>query len=139
MMNEQENVQVIKQMFAAFGQGDIPTILGILAEDVDYQSPVTRTEPVEISWARPRHSREEVALHFKELAEKVQPEPLEPLEFTAQGDRVVVEGRNRGTVRSTGRTYEHDWVMVFTLRDGKIRRFRHYYDTADIMVAFQRE
>jgi len=63
-----------------------------------------------------RHSREKVALHFKELAEEVQPEPLEALDFTAQGDRVIVEGRNRGTVRSTGRTYGHDWVMVFTLR-----------------------
>jgi hypothetical protein len=42
-------------------------------------------------------------------------------------------------VKSTGRTYEHDWVMVFTLRKGKIVRFRHYYDTADIVVAFRRE
>jgi len=138
MMSEQENVQVVQQMFAAFGQGDISAVLDMLAEDVDYQSPVTRTEPVEISWAKPRHSREEVALHFKELAEKVQPEPLEPLEFTAQGDRVIVEGRNRGTVRSTGRTYEHDWVMVFTVRESEIVRFRHYYDTADVVMAFHR-
>jgi len=137
MMSEQENVQVVQQMFAAFGQGDIPTVLGLLAEDVDYQSPATRTEPVEISWAKPRHSREEVAIHFKELVEKVQPEPLQPSEFTAQGDRVIVEGKNRGTVKSTGRTYEHDWVMVFTLRDGKITRFRHYYDTADVVTAFR--
>ena len=138
-MNEQENMQVVQQMFTAFSHGNITAVLDMLAEDVDYQSPATRTEPVEISWAKPCHSREEVALHFKELAEKVQPEPLEPLEFTAQGDRVVVEGKNRGTVRSTGRTYEHDWVMVFTLRDGKIRRFRHYYDTADVVAAFRSE
>ena len=135
-MDEKENVQVVQQMFTAFGQGDIPNVLGLLAEDVDYQSPATRTEPAEISWAKPCHSREEVALHFKKLAEKVQPEPLEPLEFIAQGDYVVVEGKNRGTVRSTGHTYEHDWIMVFTLRDGKITRFRHYYDTADIVTAF---
>jgi len=57
MVNEQENVQVVKQMFTAFGQGDIPTVLGLLAEDVDYQSPVTRTEPVEISWSKPRLRR----------------------------------------------------------------------------------
>jgi hypothetical protein len=62
---------------------------------------------------------------------------METLEFTAQGDRVVVEGRNRGSVRSTGCTYEHDWVMVFTVRGGKIVRHRHYYDTADILVAFR--
>ncbi len=138
MMKEQENVQLVQQMFAAFGQGNLPAVLETLAEDVDWQSPTTRTQPTEISWAKPRHSREEVATFFKELLEKVQPERLETLEFTAQGDRVIVEGRNRGTVKSTGRAYEHDWVMVFTLREGKIVRYRHYYDTADIVVALSR-
>lgn len=59
------------------------------------------------------------------------------MEFTAQGNRVVVEGRNRGTARTTGRTYEHDWVLIFTLDDGKVVRFRHYYDTADVSAAFK--
>lgn len=138
MTKEQENVPVVQQFFANFGQGNLPAALDTLAEDVDWQSPVTRTEPEEISWAKPRHSREEVAAFFKEMLEKVQPERLETLDFTAQGDRVIVEGRNRGTVKSTGRTYEHDWVMVFTLLKGKIIKLRHYYDTADIVVAFQR-
>jgi ketosteroid isomerase-like protein len=136
-VSEQENVQVVQQMYAAFGQGNLPAVLETLAEDVDWQSPVTRTEPSEISWAQPRRGREQVGQYFGELLENVEPEQLEPLEFTVQGDRVVVEGRNRGRVRSTNRPYEHDWVMVFTLREGKIARFRHYYDTADVAVAFR--
>jgi ketosteroid isomerase-like protein len=135
-MNEQENVQVVQKLFAAFGQANIPSALDILAEDVDWQSPVRRSPPSEISWAKPRHGRAEVAKFFAELSEKMQIELMETLEFTAQGDRVVVEGRNRGSVRSTGRTYEHDWVMVFTVRGGKIVTHRHYYDTADILAAF---
>ena len=138
-MSEEENVRVVQQMFAAIEQGNIPVALNILAEDVDWQSPVTRTKPREISWAKPRHGREEIAKFFKELSEKMQIERMEVLEFTAQGDRVVVEGKNRGTVKSTGHTYEHDWVMVFTVRGGKIVRHRHYYDTADILVAFRSE
>jgi len=136
-MNEQENVQVVQKLFAAFGQASIPAALDILAEDVDWQSPVSRSPPSEISWTRPRHGRAEVAEFFTELSEKMQIERMETLEFTAQGDRVVVEGKNRGNVRSTGRTYEHDWVMVFTVRGGKIVKHRHYYDTADILVAFR--
>ena len=69
----------------------------------------------------------------------MQLERVEALEITAEGDRVVVEGRNRGTVRSTGRNYEHDWVMVFAVRGCKIVRNWHYYDTADILVALRRE
>ena len=136
-MNEQENVQVVQQLFAAFEQGKITVALEILADDVDWQSPVTRARPGKISWATPRHGRKEVAEFFKELSEKMQIERMETLDFTAQGDRVVVEGKNNGTVRSTGRTYEHDWVMVFTVRGGRIVRHRHYYDTADILVAFR--
>jgi ketosteroid isomerase-like protein len=122
-------------MFAAFDEGDIQVGLNIYSENVDFQSPVTRTNPPEITWAKPRHSRGEVAEYFKELFEKVQPERLETIWFTAQDDRVVVEGKNRGTVKSTGRSYEHDWVMIFTVQDGEIVRFRHYYDTADIVTA----
>jgi steroid delta-isomerase-like uncharacterized protein len=139
MMNEQENVKVVQKMYAAFGQHDLPAVLNTLADDVEWQSPVTRSITEEISWAKLRHSREEVAIFFKELFEKVQPEQLETLELTVQADRVIVEGKNRGTVRSTGRTYEHDWVMVFTLHQGKIARLRHYYDTNDVMVAFRSE
>lgn len=136
-MNEQENVKVVRQMFVAFDQRDLPGALNTLANDVYWQSPVTKGESKEISWSKPRHNREEVALFFKDLFEKVQPERMETLEFTAQGDRVIVEGKNRGTVRSTGRAYEHDWVMVFTLKESKIIRLLHYYDTADIVAAFR--
>jgi ketosteroid isomerase-like protein len=48
---------------------------------------------------------------------------------------VVVEGRNKGTVLATGETYDHEWVMVFTIRDGKVVRFRDFYDPADIEAA----
>lgn len=57
--------------------------------------------------------------------------------FTAADDRVVVEGLNRNTARATGRPYEHRWVMLFTIRDGQIARFRHYYDPADITHALE--
>lgn len=55
--------------------------------------------------------------------------------FTASADRVVVEGHNKGTVLATGKVYEHDWVMIFTIRDGQVVRFRDYYAPADIEVA----
>jgi ketosteroid isomerase-like protein len=38
-----------------------------------------------------------------------------------------------------GRTYEHDWVMIFSVRDNKIVRFRHYYDTGDLVGSFRGE
>jgi ketosteroid isomerase-like protein len=48
---------------------------------------------------------------------------------------VVAEGSNAGTVLATGERYDHDWLMVFTVQDGKVARFRHFYDPGDIEVA----
>jgi len=137
-MEEHNNIQLIQEHFAAFGRGDLQSALNMVADTVDWQSPVTRNRPAEITWAAPCHSREEVKQFFQDLSEKVQPEKFEITGFIAQDDKVVVEGHNRGKIKSTGKSYEHDWVMVFTLRDGQIVNHRHYYDTADVTIAFQK-
>ena len=132
-----DNVALVHAFYATLGRGDLPGVVEFVAELVDWQSPVTRAHPSDISWSSIRHTRQEVAEFFKELGGKVKPEGFELSTISAQDDRVVVEGRNRGTVRATGLTYEHDWVMIFTIRDDRIARFRHYYDTADLVGAFR--
>ena len=128
---------VVQDFFAALGRGELEALIEMVAEDVDWHSPVTRTHPPEIPWSSIRRSREEVAAFLNELGSIVRPEGFVVHQMTAQDDRVVVEGTNRGTVRDTGRAYEHDWVMLFTVRDEKIVRFRHYYDTADLVGALR--
>lgn len=135
-MGERENIAVVKKLLEAVGQGDIQAIMGGLAEDVEWQSPVTRSEHTGITWSRQRHGRAEVLEFFAELNQKSKLKPFEDLVFTAQDDRVVLEGKNRGSARRTGKQYEHNWIMVFELQDGKIIKNRHYYDTADIESAF---
>ncbi len=138
-MGERENVEIVRRLFAAGGRGDTQAVRDALTDDVEWQSPVTRVKHRGITWSRARRGREEAMEFFRELSQKSRIEPFRDLRFTAQDDRVVVEGRNRGTSLSTGRTYDHDWVMVFVLRDGKICEQRHYYDTADIESAFVEE
>ena len=137
-MGNNENIELIKTLFKAFGQGDIPTVLKMLCEEVEWQSPVSRiTDRETISWASLRKGSEEVAQFFKELGEKMKPEPFQIHGYTAQNDTVVVEGSNKGIVRSTSSVYEHDWVMVFTVSHGKIMSCHHYYDTADLEISFK--
>ena len=132
-----DRVAVVRNFYATLERGDLPQVINLVEEEVDWQSPVTRAHPPEIPWSTIRRTRQEVAAFFKELGQDVKPEGFELLKITAQDDRVVVEGKNRGTVRRTGRTYEHEWVMVFSIRGDKIVRFRHYYDTADLVGAFR--
>jgi uncharacterized protein len=135
-MGEEQNERVVRRLFEAFGRGDIPAALEFFAEDVEFRSPVTRTGHDILPWARPRRGRREVLQFFSEMGAEVAPEPFQVLSMISKGDTVVVEGRNIGTVRSTGKGFTHDWVMVFTFRDGKITRNDHYYDSADLMAAY---
>ena len=132
-----DNITVVKEFYAALGRGELPAAIDLVAEDVDWQSPVTRTHPPEIPWSSIWRTKQEVAVFFKQLGQTVKPEGFEILDITAQDERVVVEGKNRGTVHANKRAYEHDWVMLFTIRDGKIVRFRHYYDTGDLIPIFR--
>jgi ketosteroid isomerase-like protein len=38
-MGTQENLQVVKDGYAAFSRGDIPALLALMAEDVEWQIP----------------------------------------------------------------------------------------------------
>jgi len=125
-MTEQSNVQLVQQAYAAFGRADIDGILQTLAESVDWFIP----GPIGmIPFAGRRHGPQEVAAFFGVLASTQTAERFEPLEFIASGNRVVVLGTQRWYVHSTGRTYEDEWVHLFTIENGKITVFAEYHDT----------
>jgi ketosteroid isomerase-like protein len=130
-MSEQENVKVVREMFEAFRRGDLKGVLDQLTEDVEWRI----GGPTEVTYAGIRHGRQKVAEFFKTLGEASEFEEFNPQEYIAQGDRVVVLGHERQRVRATGLVAENDWAMVFTLRDGKIAKFRNYEDTAAVATA----
>lgn len=132
-MSAESNVEFIKGLFAAFGRGDIGYVVDAHADDILMESPVSRTSTLQ--WAGVRRGRQELVDYFETMAAHVRPEAFRDVVFTASGDRVVVEGSNGGTVLATGERYDHEWVMVFTIQDGKVARFRHFYDPGDIEAA----
>jgi ketosteroid isomerase-like protein len=131
-MNQEDNVRVVQGLFAAFGRGDVPAVLQMLTEDVEWSVPGAPANP----FGGARHGREGVIRFFEALAQSVEHEAFEPQEFIAQGDRVVVLGRERLRARSTGRVVEQDWAMAFRFQEGKIRSLTIYEDTAALVDAF---
>jgi len=129
-MTAEANIEFVKELFAAFRRGDFTDVINAHAEDVLMEAPVSRTSTV--PWAGQRRGRQELVEYFKALEANVSPDAFRDVVFTSSGDRVVVEGSNSGTVVATGDRYDHDWVMVFTIRDGEVQRVRHFYDPADI-------
>ena len=48
---------------------------------------------------------------------------------------MVVLGQSKGRIKATSRTFEVQWAMAFTIRDGKVSKFREYTDTAALAAA----
>ena len=126
------NVDVVQETYEAVGRGDIPALLDLLTDDVEW----TLQGPSVIPFAGTRRGREGVAEFFSLVGETLEFEQFEPREFVVQGDTVAVLGYERSLIKSTGRTLEQEWAHVYTLRDGKISKFRAFEDTAVLVVAF---
>jgi uncharacterized protein len=132
-MGEADNTRVVQQMYVAFARGDIAALLDAVADDVDWQW----LGPADLPYAGSRQGRAQVAQFFSDIDQAIEVQQFVPQEFIAQNDRVVVLGHERSRVRSTGRTFEQEWAHVYSLRDGKVVRFRGYEDTAAQVAAFR--
>ena len=125
-------VTVVQRVYECFGRGDIPGVLNLLAEEVDWLAPGS----VEVPWAGRWRGRTQVGGFFAAVGASADVELLEASEFLGSGNRVVVLGRARLRPKSTGRVYDADWCHVWTVKDGKITVFREYTDTAAVNGAF---
>ena len=125
------NADVVRETYEAVGRGDIPALLDLLTDDVEW----TFQGPSVIPFAGTRRGREGVAEFFSLVGENLDFELFEPREFVAEGDTVVVVGFERSHVRPTGRTFEQEWAHVYALRDGKIATGLFLEDTAAYVEA----
>jgi len=133
-MSEQENVRTVIDAYSSFKTGDIEGVLKVLTEDVEW---ITPGPPELMPIAGKRRGRQQVAEFFSTLNEQEDVELFEPEEYIAQRDKVVALIKYRGRVRATGKKVEADLVHLFTFTNGKVKRFREYYDTAATMDAYK--
>ena len=131
-MSIQENIQVVKDFFAAMGGGDRQGLLALCAEDFEWIIPGE-------GWPLAGTHRGHAGL--ADVLQKACAEletAMEPPEFVAQGDRVLVVGFATGKVKATNRTFEDHFVFAITVRNGKLANIREYVDTQALARASQR-
>ena len=62
---------------------------------------------------------------------------LQSKQFLTDNDTVAVVGYTKCLAKSTGKSYETDFVHLVTLKDGKIIRFQEFFDTYAAAEAFK--
>src|ERR1051326_7125388 len=119
------NKKIIQQMYADFGQGNVPAILNALSDDIIFDTP----GPSLIPWAGIRKGKSGAEEFFKQVGTSASYSRFEPHEFIEDGDKVASVGSADFTSSSSGKKGSSAWIMVWTLRDGKAVHVTNLWDT----------
>src|ERR1700674_3633425 len=123
-MSTEENVQIVKDFFAAIGRSDRQAVQALVVEDIEWIIP---GEDWPLAGTHRGHAG--LADVLQKASEEIEMTYPEPPEFVAQGDRVLVVGVATGKIKATNRAFKDNWVFAITVQKGKVTKIREYIDT----------
>jgi ketosteroid isomerase-like protein len=103
-----------------------------LAPDIVWENPL----PDAIPFGGRFEGHEGCARYLTHLSDAIEMEDFAIDDTIAEGNRVVLIGRETSRVKKTGRRYTMGWVHVVHVRDGLVTRVHEYNDTAAMAAAF---
>jgi ketosteroid isomerase-like protein len=116
------NTKVIEAAYDAFGRGDIPALLDLIDEDVEWTSPRTLPQGGEY------HGKPEVVRFFENVGAAWDPLTIDVEAIDEVGAELVVGVVRLDGTRRGGKPDGYGSAHVFTVRNGRICRFREYTD-----------
>lgn len=126
--------EIVQAAYEAFGRGDIPGLLGMLAADVAWE--VVGQDGAYPTFGK-RHGPEGALAFFHAVGATESFDAFTPRRFHAAGEVVTVEGDCAITLKTNGAQMAYDWVHIWTVAGGQVTGFREFYDTALVVEAFR--
>jgi ketosteroid isomerase-like protein len=125
-----DNVGLVKNLYDAFGRGDIPTVLGAMSPDIHWhQAESNPYMPSGEAWVGTDAVLKNL---FMRLGAEWDGFSVHPKSFHDAGGSVIVEARYSGRYKATGKDMDTQVCHVFDMKDGKVTRFQQYVDTAKL-------
>jgi ketosteroid isomerase-like protein len=118
-------------MNAAFGAGDVQTILDSVAAGADW----INHGPSTIPYAGSRSGKTQILEFFQAIADSTTGGIVVADSFIAQADTVVALGSYRATVHNTVAEIDTPIAHIFSVRNGKVVRWEGFSDTALVAEA----
>jgi ketosteroid isomerase-like protein len=119
---------IVRSFYTKLKEGDFAGALGLMAPDIEWLT----MWRYKVEGRGPARVAEGV---FKPLMAEWSSFALEPSDFIADGDTVVSLGHFNAVHGATGKRTEAGYAHVWTVRNGRIARFRQYIDTLSIAEA----
>jgi uncharacterized protein len=120
----EQNVEFVEGIYGAFARGDVPSVLGAFADDIEWY------EAEGMPYGGLHRGGAAVAQNvFGPITTDVDGFAVTPEQLVASGAAVAAVVRYTGTGKSTGKTLDLPAVHLWDIRDGKATRFRQFIDT----------
>ena len=129
------STEVVKALYAAFGRGDVPSVVELLHPTVNWREAQSSPyQPSGEGWVGP----DAVVSHlFVPMGEDWAHFEVRPTLFHEAGQVVTVEGRYSAEHAQSSESLDCQFCHVWTVRDGKIVKFQQYMDTARFIAAME--
>jgi uncharacterized protein len=125
-----ELLETVGSIYAAFGCGDVPTILDALADDVAWEHWAdNQAQAAGVPWLRAGRGKAAVAGFF-EIVGRMQIHEFQVLGMLAGERQVAVEVLIDATPAGGSRYRDEELHLWNFDARGKVSRMRHYVDTA---------
>jgi uncharacterized protein len=122
--------ELVRGIYDAYARRDVAAAFANFSPDITF----VQTDL--LPWGGEYHGVGGAQDSFQKLVAHIDSR-VEVEEIVSAGDRVVVIGRTRGTVRDGGTPFDIRAVHVWQIVDGKILRFEAYIDTPAILAALE--
>jgi len=126
------SLDLVKQFHSLVGAGNFGDALALFADEAS----VIFHGPANNPLAGRYQGREAVAQFFAKVGQNFDIQQFEAQEFIDAGATIVVLGRERSKVKTTGRVFDVPWVQIWRTADGKITELTDFFDTGSMAEAF---
>ena len=127
------NKEIVSQIYADFGLGNIPGILNVLSDEIVFDTP----GPSLLPWAGIWKGKNGVMDFFNQVGSSTSYQKFEPLDIIEEGDKVSETGRAEYTTIKTGKSGVSQWIMAWTLRNGKVEQVLNLWETYSIAETYK--
>jgi len=125
----EENVELLRDGYAAFNRGDWDAGFGRAAADFEWET------DARLPNAGVYRGRAELQRFFEDQAAPFESSVIEPERFIVNGDRVVALVRVRRRPRGSNAEVEADIAHLWTFRDGEVIRGQAFAKREDALEA----
>jgi ketosteroid isomerase-like protein len=127
-----ENVTLIKGIYAAFGSGDVPTVIEAMSPGIVWNE----AENFPYADGNPYVGAEAILGGvIARIASEWDGFDVKPEQFLDAGDAVIMIGRYAGTWRGTGRAMNPQVAHIWTISGGKVTGYQQLVDTLAVARA----